>query len=73
MTGAVAARALPPQMAVPEAIKRLIFLSSFNILANKNPRTITITMVDIVNKKPCEPAETAVSRSIPKPKLIIEY
>ena len=73
MIGAMAAMALPPQIAVPEDIKVDAFLFIFSILPNIIPK-IRVEVIDIsVNKKPSLPTLAASIIFIPKPNPITEY
>ena len=65
--GAIAAIALPPQIAVPQAIRWDVFLSIANYLSNKIPKNMVVTMEIIVKKKLVEPMDKALLTFIPKP------
>ena len=67
ITGAIAAIALPPQMAVPQEIKCEVFFSMFNHLPIKLPKIKVLKIEPIVNKKPSFPADKALFTFIPKP------
>ena len=65
--GAMAAIALPPQMAVPDDMRYELFLDSLNAFPRAVPMHIT-PMTDImVNSIPSLPVSTAEYRFIPKP------
>ena len=70
ITGAIEAMALPPQIAVPEEIKKDIFLSKLNRLVRNKPKPNTAKTERAVSLKPSEPAETALSKAMQKPKAI---
>ena len=59
--------ALPPQIAVPQAIRWDVFLSITKHLPNKIPKTMVVTMEIIVKKKLVEPMDKALLTFIPKP------
>ena len=65
--GAIAAMALPPQIAVPQAIKWDVFLSMDNHLPNKNPTPIVVTIDTKVNVKLVDPIAKVLVTLIPKP------
>ena len=67
ITGAIAAIALPPQMAVPHEIKWDVFFSIFNHFPIKVPKIKVLKIEAIVNKKPSIPADKALFTFIPKP------
>ena len=70
--GAIAAMALPPQMAVPKEISWVMILSILKIYPRTIPKTTISVMLKTVNKKPSEPACNACLRLIPKPNPTIE-
>lgn len=72
ITGAMAAIALPPQMAVPQEIRCEVFLSIFNHFPKNVPKINVLKMDAIVKKKPSFPAEKELETFIPKPKPTTE-
>ena len=67
MAGETAAIALPPQIAVTEAISVDVLSFIFNNLPTKNPRISVPKIEAIVNKIPSFPALTTAVKFIPKP------
>lgn len=59
--------ALPPQMAVPVAIKSVMFFSTLKSLPSRMPRIITDTTEMAVATKPVFEAVITSLRLIPKP------
>lgn len=72
ITGAMAAMALPPQMAVPQEIRCEVFFSIFNHFPKNVPKINVLKIDAIVKKKPSFPAEKALVTFIPKPKPMTE-
>src|SRR6056297_674238 len=67
ITGATAAIALPPQMAVPTEIRLPQCLSSEKILARNRPATRIVSTPMPVTHKPVTPPDTTVASGSPKP------
>lgn len=72
MMGAIAAIALPPQIAVPEDMRYELLRESLKALPSRTPRHITPITDTIVNSMPSFPASIAECRFIPKPRPITE-
>ena len=72
MIGAIAAIALPPQIAVPEDMRYELLRESLKALPSRTPRHITPITDTIVNSMPSFPASIAECRFIPKPRPITE-
>ena len=71
-TGPTAAIALPPQMAVPDAIRYEDVRFTFSHLPIKMPDTITLTTENIVKSIPSLPDLTASVMCMPKPRPTTE-
>ena len=69
---AIAAIALPPQMAVPEDKSRVILESTFSNLPNKSPQIITKETVKAVSIKPLFEALITWVKFMPKPRSTID-
>ena len=67
-TGATAAMALPPQMAVPEATRCDVRRSIPSIRPSTKPRISTTAMLKTVSRKPSRPAWSAECMFMPKPR-----
>ena len=72
ITGATAAIALPPQIAVPADIKFDVLSFTLRSLPRKNPTASVPKIVAIVNRIPCFPALTTSVKFIPKPNKTTE-
>ena len=70
--GALAAMALPPQIAVPFDIRVDVFLSIFRYLPIKYPASRVIPIVPTVKKNPSLPAFIASSKFMVKPRHTTE-
>lgn len=55
ITGAKAAMALPPQMAVPPETRNPVSRLTFSLLVKNNPRPMVTTIENIVNRIPVLP------------------
>src|SRR5690554_297052 len=73
ITGATAAMALPPQIAVPEAINLAKPGGNLKNLFRMYTKKKTIAMVDIVNPKPALLTSIALSSCKPKPNPMIDH
>ena len=67
ITGAIAAIALPPHIAVPPDTNVLVSIFTFNNLPIHNPSPIVNAIENIVNTNPVFPASIASVKFIPKP------
>ena len=67
ITGARAAMALPPQMAVPPETRNPVSRLTLSLLVKNNPKPMVTTIENMVNRIPVFPASMACSTFIPKP------
>jgi DNA-binding winged helix-turn-helix (wHTH) protein len=73
MTGAVAAMADPPQMAVPTPISIFVFPFSFRSLPARYTVRKAAVRVKAIRTRVCAPALNTLNRFMLKPKRMIEY
>ena len=67
MTGAKAAMALPPQMAVPPETRNPVSRLTLSLLVKNNHNPIVTRIENMVNSIPVYPDSMACSTFIPKP------
>ena len=68
ITGARAAMALPPQMAVPPETRNPVSRLTLSLLVKNNPSPMVTTMENMVNRIPVFPASMACSTFMPQPR-----
>ena len=71
--GETAAIALPPQIAVPEEIKNVVFLSTLRIFPKKTPNKKTKSTEQAVKIMPFEDTSMTCCKFIPNPISTTEY